>query len=269
MGALVSQSTGVSIVYSTVCSGAYQRKHQSSASLAFVRGIQRWPVNSPHKGTVTRKMFPFHDISVIMRFTWTTHFSPSQATYHEYLGEIYRILFYFFEIYYRLFQSWLFPVIKPPVPEGPSFLRMRYWFGNNTHRSHIGIVRVILTIAGNKRQLLFETLRPRWMNEYSCIFLIQISLIFFLMVLSSYIHVMQISVCTILCDVFSARGYRSKGNSEINMKRNMECKETPSSSNFAPNVLCKVWLHACSLMYNLKKCLWCCFTILFWCVVLR
>ena len=41
---------------------ADQRKHQSSASLAFVRGIHRWPVNSPHKRPVTRKMFPFDDI---------------------------------------------------------------------------------------------------------------------------------------------------------------------------------------------------------------
>ena len=47
---------------SIVYSGANQRKHQSSASLAFVRGIHRWPVNSPHKGAVTRKMFPFDDI---------------------------------------------------------------------------------------------------------------------------------------------------------------------------------------------------------------
>ena len=45
-----------------VDSGAYQRKHQRSASLAFVRGIHRWPVNSPHKGLVTRKMFPFDDV---------------------------------------------------------------------------------------------------------------------------------------------------------------------------------------------------------------
>ena len=52
-------------VYSTVYWGADQRKHQSSASLAFVRGIHRWPVNSPHKGPVTRVMFPFHYI--IMR----------------------------------------------------------------------------------------------------------------------------------------------------------------------------------------------------------
>ena len=46
----------------TIYSGADQREHQSSASLAFVRGIHRWPVNSPHKGPVTRKMFPFDDI---------------------------------------------------------------------------------------------------------------------------------------------------------------------------------------------------------------
>ena len=41
---------------------ADQRKHQSSASLAFVPGIHRWPVNSPHKWPVTRKMFPFDDV---------------------------------------------------------------------------------------------------------------------------------------------------------------------------------------------------------------
>ena len=63
--AMASQITGVSIVYSTVCSGANQRKHQSSASLAFVRGIHRWPVNSPHKGPVTRKMFPFDDVIML------------------------------------------------------------------------------------------------------------------------------------------------------------------------------------------------------------
>ena len=62
MSAMVSQIPGASIVYSTVCSGADQRKHQSSASLAFVRGIHRWPVNSSHKGPVTRKMFPFDDV---------------------------------------------------------------------------------------------------------------------------------------------------------------------------------------------------------------
>ena len=45
-----------------VYSGADQNKHQSFASLAFVRGIHRWPVNSPRKWPVTREMFPFDDV---------------------------------------------------------------------------------------------------------------------------------------------------------------------------------------------------------------
>ena len=62
MGTMASQITSPTIIYSAVYSGADQRKHQSSASLAFVRGIHRWPVNSPHKWPVTRKMFPFDDV---------------------------------------------------------------------------------------------------------------------------------------------------------------------------------------------------------------
>ena len=65
MSTMASQITVLAIFYSTVYSGANQRKHQSSASMAFVRGIHWWPVNSRHKGPVTRKMFPFDD--VIMR----------------------------------------------------------------------------------------------------------------------------------------------------------------------------------------------------------
>ena len=45
MGAIASQITSLTIVYSIVYSDADQRKHQSSASLAFVRGIHRGPVN--------------------------------------------------------------------------------------------------------------------------------------------------------------------------------------------------------------------------------
>ena len=64
LGAMTSQITGLSIVYSTVYSGADQRKHQSSALLAFVRGIHRWSVNSPNKWPVTRKMFSFDDVII-------------------------------------------------------------------------------------------------------------------------------------------------------------------------------------------------------------
>ena len=64
MTAMSSQITGVSSVCWTVGSGVDKRKHQSSTSLAFALGIHRWPVNSPHKRSVTRKMFPFDDVSI-------------------------------------------------------------------------------------------------------------------------------------------------------------------------------------------------------------
>ena len=62
MRAIASQLTSLTIVYSAVYPSADQRKHQSSGSLAFVRGIHWGPVNSPHKWPVTRKMFPFDDV---------------------------------------------------------------------------------------------------------------------------------------------------------------------------------------------------------------
>ena len=62
MGTVASQITSITIVYSIVYSAVDQRKHQSFASLAFVRGIRRGPVNSPHKWPVARKMFPFDDV---------------------------------------------------------------------------------------------------------------------------------------------------------------------------------------------------------------
>ena len=65
MSLMVSQVTSLPIVYSPVCSGTDQRKHQSSASLAFVRGIHRGPVNSPHKRTETQKVFPFDGVIML------------------------------------------------------------------------------------------------------------------------------------------------------------------------------------------------------------
>ena len=62
MSAVASQITSLTIVYSAFYWGTDERNHQSSTPLAFVRGIHRWPVNSTHKGPVTRKMFPFDDI---------------------------------------------------------------------------------------------------------------------------------------------------------------------------------------------------------------
>ena len=66
MSTMASQIISLTIVYSTVYSRRRSKKHQSSASLEFVRAIHRWPVNSPHKGPVTRKMFPFDDVIMKM-----------------------------------------------------------------------------------------------------------------------------------------------------------------------------------------------------------
>ena len=68
---MASQIISLTIVYSTVYLGTDQRKDQSSASLALVRGIHRWPVNSPHKWPVTRKMFPFDDV-IMWHFYYET-----------------------------------------------------------------------------------------------------------------------------------------------------------------------------------------------------
>ena len=65
MSAKASQITSLTIVYSSIYSGVDKRKHQSSASLYFMRGIHLWPVNSPHKGQVTRKVFSFDDVVMI------------------------------------------------------------------------------------------------------------------------------------------------------------------------------------------------------------
>ena len=76
MGAIASQITTLTIVYPTLYSEADQRKHQSSASLAFVRGIHRGSGTSPHKWLVTRKMLPFDDVImkiVVIVIMWNTN----------------------------------------------------------------------------------------------------------------------------------------------------------------------------------------------------
>ena len=77
MGAIASQITSLTLVYWAVYSDADQRKHQSSASLAFVWGIHRGPVNSPHKWPVMRKMFPFDDVIMdVEHISMSSHRSP-------------------------------------------------------------------------------------------------------------------------------------------------------------------------------------------------
>ena len=96
---MASQITSLTIVYSAVYSGADQRKHQSSASLAFVRGIHRGPVNSPHKWPVTRKIFPFDDV-IMCRDILARLWADSNSITVESLGAV--------PMWRRSFQAWDF-----------------------------------------------------------------------------------------------------------------------------------------------------------------
>ena len=77
--AMASLITSLTIVYSTVYSGEDKKTHKSSASLAFVRGIHNWPVNSPHKWPVTRKMFPF---DAVIMWSLAIHISAKWIAAH-------------------------------------------------------------------------------------------------------------------------------------------------------------------------------------------
>ena len=93
MSAVASQITGISTVCSSICSGADQRKHQSSVSLAFMRGIHWWPVDYPHRRPVTQKMFPFQDS--IMNLKWRRLIVAAQSIiWKENHWQLYRCIFW-------------------------------------------------------------------------------------------------------------------------------------------------------------------------------
>ena len=74
MGTMASQITSLTIVYSTPYSGADQRKHQSFASLAFVLGIHRGPVNSPQMVSNAENVsiwWHHHVIQDTLPWSWT------------------------------------------------------------------------------------------------------------------------------------------------------------------------------------------------------
>ena len=104
MSVMASQIISLTIVYWIVYSGADQRKHQSSASLAFVRGIHRWPVNPPHKGPVTRSMFPFDDVVMIQ------HTDVSWTSWELILDFGHRLLIFLILATFRLCESGKFAI---------------------------------------------------------------------------------------------------------------------------------------------------------------
>ena len=120
MSGMASQITSLTIVYSIFFSDADQRQQQSSASLAFVWGINRWPLNALHKGPVTRKMFPFHDVikTICLCFREQSH-----QLYHYTAMQCYQInlvgLFchaYPLDNYFTYYQKWQWHCHAADVP---------------------------------------------------------------------------------------------------------------------------------------------------------
>ena len=87
MDALTSLITSLTIVYSTVYSDADQRNYQSFVSLAFVWGLPRGPVNSPHKWPVTRKMFPFQDVIMNWASEAPIVHNSNKSSYDEHMKQ--------------------------------------------------------------------------------------------------------------------------------------------------------------------------------------
>ena len=107
-GAMASQITSLTIVYSTVYSGTDNRKHQSYASLDFVRGIHRWPVNSPDKRPVTRKMFSFDAVIMNTYFAHSVVHVLLESDPHEsYTNRIGLQLFDRDALHLYLYCKWL------------------------------------------------------------------------------------------------------------------------------------------------------------------
>ena len=114
MNVMASQITGVSILCLTVGSDTDQRKkwklcvtglcekHQSSVSLAFVLGIHWWQVNSPHKGPVTRKMFPFDDVIMSKEVFISFIKCPGDTDFNAYLGKCKQYIC----VWYPLHNCW-------------------------------------------------------------------------------------------------------------------------------------------------------------------
>ena len=104
MSAMASQITSLANVYSSVYSGANQRKHRSSASLLFVWGIRRWLVNSSRQGPVMRKCFH------LMTYTFNLEPIASHSVCFIISGGD---LEFYFVLHCPVFQSSTY--ITPPV----------------------------------------------------------------------------------------------------------------------------------------------------------
>ena len=174
---MAPEITRLTIVYLAVYSGTNQRKHQTSVSVAFVRGIQRWPVNSPHKGPVTQIMFPFDDVSCPQNLLGAEYRSVSTFSmlsceisfvcpHHEFP----HVRFRFPVSYVTRTYVLLCLVFPTPTVKYEYYMMHLLWgeSGLSTHRDHCGlyIVSIFCVIATTHiigyRNVSYFPINCRW-----------------------------------------------------------------------------------------------------------
>ena len=135
-----SQITSLTIVYSTVYSGTNQRKHQSSASLAFVRGIHRWPVNSTLNWPVTRINISIwwrhHDLFWSFRIPFANKWSliPAWISNHIYYYD--EMLDTAYHIHHNMWDE-----ITYPFPNFNGYaVEVWEWIGNFTQHFIMDVI---------------------------------------------------------------------------------------------------------------------------------
>ena len=164
METIASQITSLTSVYSTVYSGADQSKHQSSASLAFVWGIHRGPVNSPHKWPVTRKMFPFDDVIMmakpiyviimgicVMSRMYVSLMNNGKLFFNGILHYNLNINIHLFWFHKWIFVSQIMACIVPRDYSLYTWLLNMQWISHDTHvlilDRHVPFIRTTVTVG--------------------------------------------------------------------------------------------------------------------------
>ena len=150
MGEMVSQITSLTIVHSTIYSGADQRKHQSSASLAFVQGIHQWLVNSPHRWPEMQKMFPFDNV---IMYYWnlmsSIHWSKMRGIYCRLLDSLHK-----WSVMWKLF--WCLAFLSVPCKEYLTAAIQRSinlpWLMSSEYETLNGMTRILFHLS-----IIYET----------------------------------------------------------------------------------------------------------------
>ena len=164
MGANVSQITSILTACSVVCLGLHQRKHQSYASLAFVRGNHRWPVDSPHKAPVTRKIFPLDDVVVVPNIHDNTNLNQHRkilqnlARFSKRFREFISSGFHFICACtcHKLNADWFRLTIS---------LRSLNWCCSNTRNTHqLNVQVVVKSLDGILTSFIYALKMRKWLS---------------------------------------------------------------------------------------------------------